>query len=890
MRSTTAASDAHHHHDDDCSQIFDLPTGILQNILGYLPLTSRAHLSCSGNKLLYDLVQSFNYNLITTHSPSSSSQDAVFNAKRGELINIIEKCKWLPNDNDDNNKSHLHRLTKGDHLAIPDQVIFNTHGWDSDEYNSDTKYKRKFKFYSDGKLIDDHLWVLYSDYWYSFEIFNLDTRRGQKDGERFTPENGPNQDYFTDDRKRISLELLTYNGGFGLLAAGMQLGTRNNPHGAWSGPYVSVWDLSQPTEKRWETPSLMSIDLYKPEYRIKEVCVVSRDKLCILLASDTDVELQWHKIPQRSDDGGNNGEEKKKSAVVPVPTPEQPGEEPPMHQCTLNCNFLGQCKVRKRHEIWQGRKAFHEEQDDRRSRRESALQGGEVDPTINEKPSYESTCEYPWWPAQSTLIQSNKLTSRFDGSTNATMTSDGKGLLVIIVKDELQVWHVGTMNCVRDATVFQGTFNIEYEKEMIIHSLTMCTILRPIDDVMKEGEGEYYNPRDKPMPELKPSRSTQSSKNYIDLTTCDNTRTILSRFGHLTYDEQRAFEAQHSLQEGSCSPQLDCILRIAFVVKDKEIRLEHLIFQMDVNPFQHLRHRESYQFNDEEDDGIIEEELENWESACSGGELSTSGWCILHRGLEQGHVFCWSRGGIFDYEGGPSDSDRSDRIGDVFGNEYRTDLPPQSQPVVLKKIKDSSDISMSIFSQRSISCLAIDEFNLVVCTAFEVAVLPYSLRRAEDAIEEDWTESFEQEEEYYRIKPDTPVCQAFRPLDSHLLSKRNDMRYYAFSYSFSQLQANQERVNTFQSITEELNESFEKEKALMEAAKSHTVSMTSTFVTCRYIVMTTPSLTGDSYLDENGYELLHVFDALADRDECHAEDGLHFREDDDDDDDDEGEE
>jgi hypothetical protein len=300
---------------------------------------------------------------------------------------------------------------------------------------------------------------------------------------------------------------------------------------------------------------------------------------------------------------------------------------------------------------------------------------------------------------------------------------------------------------------------------------------------------------------------------------------------------------------------------------------------MDVNPFQHLRHRESHQFNDwYGDDEIIEEELEKWESACSGGQLSTGGWCILHRGLEQGHVLSWSRGGIFDYEGGPSDSARSDRIGDVFGNEYRTDLPPQSQPVVLKKIKNSSDISTSIFSQRSISCLAIDEFKLVVCTAFEVAVLPYSLRRAEDAMEEDWTESFEEEEEYYHIKPDTPVCQAFRPLDSHLLSKWNDMRYYAFSYSFSQWRANQERVNTFASITAELNESFEKEKALMEAAKSHTASMTSTFVSWRYIAMTSPSLTGDSYLDENGYELLHVFDTLADRGERHAEHGLHFRE------------
>ncbi len=45
--------------------------------------------------------------------------------------------------------------------------------------------------------------------------------------------------------------------------------------------------------------------------------------------------------------------------------------------------------------------------------------------------------------------------------------------------------------------------------------------------------------------------------------------------------------------------------------------------------------------------------------------------------------------------------------------------------------------------------------------------------------------------------------------------------------------------------------------------------------------MTSPSLTGDAYLDENGYELLHVFDTLADRDECHAEHGLHFREEED---------
>ena len=120
-----------------------------------------------------------------------------------------------------------------------------------------------------------------------------------------------------------------------------------------------------------------------------------------------------------------------------------------------------------------------------------------------------------------------------------------------------------------------------------MHSLDVHTIVRPIDDVLGKGEGKYYAQRDEEIPLVKPSADVLGSSNPINLAHCD-TLTLLSRFAHLTHDEQRKFERQHSLAMGSVSPQLDCVVRLAIAISNEQEEPGNYVMVLDLSPFGHV--------------------------------------------------------------------------------------------------------------------------------------------------------------------------------------------------------------------------------------------------------------------------------------------------------------
>ncbi|EJK61904.1 hypothetical protein THAOC_17519, partial [Thalassiosira oceanica] len=175
---------------------------------------------------------------------------------RRELVRLVDERRWMPRRAGAGGgpvpgPSNLRRLTAGDHL------LERAPPWECGD-----QYDRVIGFYESAKLIDDNLWVLYSDYYYKFEIINIDTGKGVK---HFYPTNGPGDYERHCYESRISLLLTCYGGRHGMLAAGMDSSSRHNPHGAWSGPYMSLWNISpsnpeSPTNRK----PVMSIDLCRP--------------------------------------------------------------------------------------------------------------------------------------------------------------------------------------------------------------------------------------------------------------------------------------------------------------------------------------------------------------------------------------------------------------------------------------------------------------------------------------------------------------------------------------------------------------------------------------------------------------------------------------------------
>mmetsp|Transcript_15053 Transcript_15053/g.32644 ORF Transcript_15053/g.32644 Transcript_15053/m.32644 type:complete len:936 (+) Transcript_15053:34-2841(+) len=888
----------------DIPQLVSLPPEVICRILLHLPLSSRSTLRRCGSIALRKFVASFDRNLLKSscrnlppHNPDASVSTSLghtdehdndgSDALRRELINIVEDARWLSRlrgaqEVDQSSLQmhdekaatpgpcHLRRLTKGDFLADPDNR------WNPDN----GPYKRKHNFYSDAKLIDDHIWVLYSDYWYSFEAFDLDT--GKAIDFHGNGYGGPDKYYFNGEKELMCLLLTAYGGRHGMLAAGMFLSGSKNPHGAWSGPYLTVWDIAT-------NDVLMSIDLYRPLSQIIEVNVISSEKVAVLLDGVDGVELQWHRIPKsRAEMEGN----------PPPPKPDKPSAEPPPHECPTEC-YLG-CADKRRVAVWRGQKDFWEEHECMRSREECSFMqrssnNNEEEDKRTGNASHKSCCEYIWWPGQMTLLQSNILRRPFK-QCSATMSSDGSGMLVVIVADEVQVWHVGTMTLLRECHPFQED-TVTYDEDISVGNLSIHAVVHPVKDVLGPGEGAYYSSnRNREVPNLERSSRVVGSKNPVDLTRCD-AQTILSRFAHLTYDEQRNFEKGEcgrggngndirrdiKMKEGSCSPQLDCIVRVAFSVREGESYERNYIFQLDINPFHHIRHRES--LNILWDDEEIEESLQNYEKICLWCNSTTHFGADPESGGQSVTVLSWERGGIFDFcEGGPCDRERDQKLDKVISDNI------DDHPQLVKLCRIYWDLQKQILHHRAILSIHIDACKLVISTGYEVSILPFSLNLPgmENSIQEEWDENCSDTHDIYRVDKNTRLWHCFRPLDWTLINRWNRIRQMASfrdSGDFKYLQ-DPDRPNNIDTITADLNKSLEQEQALMNAVRFDSPRIDCPCISWRYLtVISSP------FSNPDGHELLHVFDALADwererdtlagpgeEEDWTTEPGLHFNE------------
>ncbi|KAL7554216.1 hypothetical protein ACHAWF_017631 [Thalassiosira exigua] len=198
------------------SPLLALPSDVLRRIVASLPLSSRASLRRCGSADLRRSLNAFDDDIIRSHRSGGSQNDDASEAARREMIDVVRNDRWLsrrrrdaaPGDGEttaEPGPCHLRRRTVGDHLAEPLK-------WG--EFDS----KRQNRFYDDAKLIDDHIWVTHSSYWFRFEIFNLDTGKAVED---FCVERGPDENYANDRGERTSIMMLsTYDGRHGMLAAG----------------------------------------------------------------------------------------------------------------------------------------------------------------------------------------------------------------------------------------------------------------------------------------------------------------------------------------------------------------------------------------------------------------------------------------------------------------------------------------------------------------------------------------------------------------------------------------------------------------------------------------------------------------------------------------------
>ena len=153
------------------AHLASLPPDVLRHILCTLSLSQRAKLRQSGFQSLAEAVVEFDSELLRSVSEVESSrgteeddeeQDAVIlDALRREMVDTISKKRWLESTSASTNNSdctypkerpcHLRRLTKGKFNAKVEDLN-----------NSTRKYRRQIGAYSKAKLIDGHIWVLYS--------------------------------------------------------------------------------------------------------------------------------------------------------------------------------------------------------------------------------------------------------------------------------------------------------------------------------------------------------------------------------------------------------------------------------------------------------------------------------------------------------------------------------------------------------------------------------------------------------------------------------------------------------------------------------------------------------------------------------------------------------
>ena len=229
----------------DTPSLAALPPEVLRGLLLYLPSSSRAALRRCGNHSLRRVVESFERDVLLGDGACTNGgggdKDA-FEAVRRELVHEVQDKMWLSRTRDEKGdvvpgQSHLRRVTAGEMLSKPDFMK-----WPS---------VRRHSYYSDAKIVDDRYWVLYSDYWYSFEVFDLDTGKAVDFHGA-----GPDKYYVNDENECLSMLVAAFDGRHGMLAVGLELSGRTNPHGAWSGPYLTVCGILE------DRPRMVAIDLY----------------------------------------------------------------------------------------------------------------------------------------------------------------------------------------------------------------------------------------------------------------------------------------------------------------------------------------------------------------------------------------------------------------------------------------------------------------------------------------------------------------------------------------------------------------------------------------------------------------------------------------------------
>jgi hypothetical protein len=626
----------------------ELPPALVLNFLD-VKSRSRLQLTC---KLMHGIVSAFDKDI----AAGVFTKSRKFEGSRGQLRQDLEECTarygWLAANDE---RSYLQRIR-------------NAHFGKGD--------------YDQALIADGNLWVLWYDYWQSFQMFDLDTGKALS----FCPENGPDSEYVNTERQRIRLMLNDeFDARFGLLCATML--TSGTPHGPCSGPYLHVWEL--PTTEKEGGKSRLRVDLRRPDLRVVQVIIVSEDKCVVLLQSmkrgdfhpkrcehcadtedeededyeeckyshkfGTDGVLQWHRIPDS---------DQEISGSPPAVLYLDPGVPPPEHICGGRCLISG-CPEELACSTWSWNNNKWREQC-------LAQENGKRGKTKDSDKSIDDDDEpeYSWWPCEATLICEHEICFHDEKQVQGLIEedcepdvsfrihSDGKGVLVLLVWNEIQFWHVGSQKLVRTCPL----------------GLTFDPFCRRLG-VFATHTVIYRG----------------SHSGVIPPSTMANDGSLLSE-----YCIDALFE---NFARSGSPPRYECVVRIVLSVFQEDSLDGQALIILDVQPFQHLSNLEEFQV------------MDHIPVANSFKERKSTHEQVLE--LE------WRRGGGLDgFGGGPTElqldvrerrfireeMDRA-RMGET-GHNYAADA---------RKASNRQRIPLN---------LCIDSHKLVVATGYEVSVWP----------------------------------------------------------------------------------------------------------------------------------------------------------------------
>jgi hypothetical protein len=156
--------------------------------------------------------------------------------------------------------------------------------------------------------------------------------------------------------------------------------------------------------------------------------------------------LQWHRIPDS---------DQEMSGPPPVVLYSDPGQRPPEHRCGMNCLISG-CPEGLACSTWEWNNNKWQEQ--------CIAQGNGKEAKAkdsDESKDDDGEPEYSWWPCEASLLCEHEIyfhdneeaheliENEIKPDVSFRIHSDGKGLLVLLVWNEIQFWHVGSQKLVR---------------------------------------------------------------------------------------------------------------------------------------------------------------------------------------------------------------------------------------------------------------------------------------------------------------------------------------------------------------------------------------------------------------------------------------------------------